>query len=62
MTKDEKIYTGLSVLFTSLLVLGNLTYQKFIVIKTPLHHFELSVGAVLYPLTFLLTDLITELY
>jgi uncharacterized integral membrane protein (TIGR00697 family) len=62
MTKDEEIYTGLSVFFTSLLVLGNLTYQKFIVLKTPLYHFELSVGAVLYPLTFLLTDLITELY
>jgi uncharacterized integral membrane protein (TIGR00697 family) len=28
----------------------------------PFYTFELSVGAILYPLTFLLTDLITEFY
>jgi uncharacterized integral membrane protein (TIGR00697 family) len=62
MTNNEKIYTGLCIIFTSLIVLGNLIYQKFVILQIPFHKFELSVGAVLYPLTFLITDLITELY
>lgn len=43
--------------------MGNLIYQKFVFLPIlPFHTFELSVGAILYPLTFLLTDLITEFY
>jgi uncharacterized integral membrane protein (TIGR00697 family) len=43
--------------------MGNLIYQKFVFLPLlPFHTFELSVGAILYPLTFLLTDLITEFY
>jgi len=63
MTRDESIYTGLCVLFSVLIVTGNLIYQKFVSLPLlPFHTFELSVGAILYPLTFLLTDLITEFY
>lgn len=63
MANVEKIYTGLCVLFSVLIVLGNLIYQKFVVLPVPfVHNFELSVGVILYPLTFLITDLITELY
>jgi queuosine precursor transporter len=63
MTKDDSIYTSLCVLFSVLLVMGNLIYQKFVSLPIfPFHTFELSVGAILYPLTFLLTDLITEFY
>lgn len=63
MTKDESIYTSLCVLFSVLIVMGNLIYQKFVSLPIlPFHTFELSVGAILYPLTFLLTDLITEFY
>lgn len=63
MTNLEKIYTGLCVLFSVLIVLGNLTYQKFVMLPIPfIYNFELSVGVVLYPLTFLMTDLITEFY
>ena len=63
MTKDGLIYTSLCVLFSVILVMGNLTYQKFVSLPIfPFHTFELSVGALLYPLTFLLTDLITEFY
>lgn len=63
MHKDEGIYTTLCVLFSATIVMGNLIYQKFV--SLPLlsfHTFELSVGAILYPLTFLITDLITEFY
>lgn len=62
MTRDDSIYITLCVLFSVLLVMGNLIYQKFVSISVPFYNFELSVGAILYPLTFLLTDLIAELY
>lgn len=62
MTNSEKIYTGLCIIFVSFMVLGNLTYQKFVILQFPFHKFELSVGAILYPLTFFITDLITEIY
>lgn len=62
MTAD-KIYTILCVLFAVLIVMGNLIYQKFVFLPIlPFHTFELSVGAILYPLTFMLTDLIAEFY
>lgn len=62
MNNSEKIYTSLCVLFVSLLILGNMVYQKFVYLQLPFYKFELSVGAILYPLTFLITDLITEFY
>ena len=63
MTNSEKIYTSLCTLFTMLIVVGNLTYQKFVQLPLgSLYTFELSVGAILYPLTFLITDLIAEFY
>ncbi len=62
MTNSEKIYTGLCILFTSFIVLGNLTYQKFISLPLGFYTLELSVGVILYPLVFMITDIITELY
>lgn len=63
ITIDEKIYIVLCIMFCSLIILGNMTYQKFVSLHVPmLYTFELSVGAILYPLTFLITDLITEFY
>ena len=62
MQNTEKVYTALCILFVSLIILGNLIYQKFVSLQLPFYKFELSVGAILYPLTFLITDLITEFY
>ncbi|MCH9753345.1 MAG: queuosine precursor transporter [Alphaproteobacteria bacterium] len=62
MKITDKLYTALCVLFTSLIILGNMVYQKFVGLDLPFHRFELSVGAILYPLTFLITDLIAEFY
>lgn len=63
MTRDENIYASLCVIFSVLIVMGNLIYQKFVALPIfPFYAFELSVGAILYPLTFMLTDLITEFY
>ncbi len=62
-SNNDKIYTTLCVLFTMLIIVGNLIYQKFVFLPFfSFYTFELSVGAILYPLTFLLTDLIAEFY
>lgn len=63
MKNAERLYCFLLVFFSTLIVVGNLTYQKFVSINLfSLHEFNLSVGAVLYPLTFLVTDIIAEFY
>lgn len=63
LPKIEKMYIVLCAFFSVLIVLCNLTYQKFVYLPAlPFHTFELSVGAILYPLMFMLTDLIAEFY
>jgi len=57
-----KIYFVLGALFCVSLVTGNLIFQKIVVLSLGVREFEISAGAVLYPLTFLLTDLISEFY
>lgn len=63
-----KIYLFLAALFITSLVVSNLLFQKFFywypldieLFGTRL--FEISVGILPYPLTFLITDLISEIY
>lgn len=61
--KSDKIYTALCILFSVLLITGNLTYQKFVHLNfLYIHTFEISAAVIFYPLTFLITDIITEFY
>lgn len=63
MTALDRLYITLCALFASLIIVCNLTYQKIIYFPIlPFHTFTLSVGAILYPLMFMLTDLIAEFY
>lgn len=62
MLIKDKIYIILCSLFSVIIVIGNLTYQKFTKLPFPFYTFEISAGAILYPLTFLITDLIAEIY
>lgn len=64
-----KVYLYLGALFITSLVVSNLIFQKFFywnpfgevtVFGAPL--FEISVGILPYPITFLITDLISEIY
>lgn len=64
-----KIYLYLAALFITSLVVSNLIFQKFIywhpfgsvkVLGASL--FQISVGILPYPVTFLVTDLISEIY
>ncbi len=63
MDIKEKIYVFLCVVFSVLVVTGNLIYQKFVQLPIfSIYIFELSVGAIIYPFTFLILDLIAEFY
>ena len=67
-TLAETIYLFLAALFITSLVVSNLIFQKFFVwqpLELSLFRvslFELSVGILPYPITFLITDLISEIY
>ncbi len=61
--KAEQTYFVLGGIFIACLVSGNLIFQKFFSWNFfNLYTFELSVGILPYPLTFLITDLISEIY
>jgi len=63
-----KIYLYLAALFITSLVVSNLIFQKFFFwypfdfTINGIKLFELSVGILPYPITFLVTDLISEIY
>ena len=64
----QRVYLFLGALFITSLVVSNLIFQKFFywypfnieIFGTKL--FEISVGVLPYPITFLITDLISEIY
>lgn len=57
------IYLILAAMFISALVVSNLIFQKFFYWNPfGLFKFELSVGILPYPITFLITDIISEIY
>jgi uncharacterized integral membrane protein (TIGR00697 family) len=59
----HRIYLVLAALFVCSLVASNLIFQKFF-FWNPFgwFRFEISVGLLPYPLTFLITDLVSEIY
>ena len=64
----QQIYLILAALFVASLVTSNLIFQKFFywypfdinIFDVPL--FEISVGLLPYPITFLITDILSEIY
>ncbi len=63
----EATYLMLASLFIASLVACNLIFQKFFVVAIPLpgggeYRFIQSVGILAYPLTFLVTDILSEVY
>lgn len=58
-----KIYFILGALFICSLVVSNLIFQKFFYWDFfGFYTFEISVGILPYPITFLITDLVSEIY
>lgn len=63
MSARDRLYIVLAGIFIASLVSCNLIFQKFFVWDAfGLHTFEISVGILPYPVTFLVTDIISELY
>lgn len=59
----DRLYLILAALFISSLVASNLIFQKFFQYDFfGLYTFEISVGILPYPITFLITDTISEIY
>lgn len=63
----EQIYLVLASLFIASLVACNLIFQKFFMLEIPLpgggsYTFRQSVGILAYPITFLVTDILSEIY
>lgn len=59
----QNIYLILAALFIASLVASNLIFQKFFYWEPfDLYRFEISVGILPYPITFLITDLLSEIY
>ncbi len=62
-SEAENIYLILAGLFIASLVTSNLIFQKFFTLNVfGIYTFELSVGILPYPITFLVTDIISEIY
>ena len=62
MTKGFKIYIYLAGLFIASLIICNLIANKFITINLGFKTFTISAGILPYPITFLITDLLSEIY
>lgn len=59
----QRIYLALGALFITSLVVSNLIFQKFFFWDLfGIYTFEISVGILPYPITFLITDIISEVY
>ncbi len=59
----DSIYLILAALFIASLVASNLIFQKFFYWEPlGLYRFEISVGILPYPITFLITDVLSEVY
>jgi uncharacterized integral membrane protein (TIGR00697 family) len=62
-SQAQLIYLVLAALFIASLVTSNLIFQKFFYWEPfNLYRFEISVGILPYPITFLITDILSEVY
>ncbi len=60
--KESQIFLILVSIFIACLICSNLIFQKFFTFSFFNLNLELSVGIIPYPITFLCTDLISEIY
>jgi len=62
-SQAQLIFLVLAALFIASLVTSNLIFQKFFYWEPfDLYRFEISVGILPYPITFLITDILSEIY
>ena len=59
---SRNIFIVLSAIFVASLVTCNLIVNKFVTIDLGFKTFEISAGVLPYPITFLVTDILSEIY
>jgi len=62
MSRSDRLYLFLAALFIAALIVTNLVANKFLTVDFGFKVFTLSAGALAYPLTFLVTDLLSEIW
>jgi len=60
--KADNLYLTLAGLFITALVVCNLIANKFVSVDLGFYTFTLSAGVLPYPITFLITDILSEMY
>lgn len=60
--KAKFLFLILTALFITALVTTNLIANKFITVDLGFHAFVISAGVLPYPITFLITDILSEIY
>ena len=60
--KADKLYLLLGALFITALVVCNLIANKFVSVDLGFYIFTISAGVLPYPITFLITDILSEIY
>ncbi|GAB5538834.1 MAG: hypothetical protein Salg2KO_09370 [Salibacteraceae bacterium] len=60
--KADTLYLALAALFITALVVCNLIANKFISVDVGFYVFTISAGVLPYPITFLITDILSEIY
>ena len=56
------LYLTLAALFIASLVVTNLIANKFVTVDLGFKQFVISAGMIPYPFTFLITDILSEIY
>ena len=59
---SDQAYLFLAVLFITALIVCNLIANKFITVNLGFKTFVISAGVLPYPITFLITDILSEIY
>ena len=60
--KADNLYLFLAALFITALIVCNLIANKFVTVDLGFKTFILSAGVLPYPITFLITDILSEIY
>ena len=60
--KADNLYLTLAGLFITALIVCNLIANKFVSVDLGFYTFTLSAGVLPYPITFLITDILSEMY
>ncbi|MDO4664615.1 MAG: queuosine precursor transporter [Actinomycetaceae bacterium] len=59
---NARLYDIIGALFVAFLVLSNIAATKLIAIGSPAFHLVFDGGAILFPLTYILADVLSEIY